>query len=519
MAITWRTLTGPSPADAIRPLEAAQRSFNAALSPLGDILAQRERTDAANVQVGQDAARGQYLDALQGARAMSELEALQSSGRLDELRRGMNPATQALVRGAYDERTRGLRDSITQAQAFDRAQQTERERPIRDSVQSMAIAGNLSGAREVLAQNPNMLDRSGLEKFLVDVDRGNATWDQTKKEWVWKQEDQKMETERHKDALKTNAASRAASAENASWARYQRGRAQTLDTEADRADALTRRWIQGAQAENADITAKQAAIAAKHGTSVEAISSGAINELPTPQLEALVSELKANNAYNPPTSTERQASLQKALSEAGIRGSVQEQALKGAGNLLRVNTQLSSEDAQRLTDSTGNITARFDQDRQNNLSHQDPAKRVAEEDAVMKFVDDNIQDNNWTKEGIKKGLGKILQEGITIQEPGKEPVTVIPSGRRVMNMLKQRYEKDASMMTRNMTDNWVREGLQDFYASEEGKKEYAAAQRLSSGLEASQKGALQREFRNSVGQPSKEVGQSLDAILKNRRRN
>lgn len=509
--ITWRTLTGGMSADPSRSLEAAQRSFNAALQPFGDLLAQRERTQAGNVQVGQDAARNEFMDALQGARTMEELSALQSSGRLDQLKAGMNPTTAASVRSALDDRTKGLRDSITQAQTFERAQQTEKERPIRDSIQSMAIAGNFSGARELIRQNGNMLNRTELEKFLQDAERGDTKWDQQKKEWKWAEKDQSMEEERHKDTLLTNAqqrrasaASAAASAASADWNRYQRNREMSNDKQSDRAKSILGEEIAAARKENESYRATQEAIAKKHGITVDQIQKGDLAGLGVAKASQLHEELRSAGVLDPISQTTRLDRLQKRFDQAGIDVDMQGRALQAGSSFLRTDTPLTGDDATKLKGKEDAVTNYYSGLREKNLSHQDPAKRVEENTKIAEFIDKELKDSDWTKESVKTGVNNIIREGINIGTRDK-PVVVYPSGRRVLEALKMTVERDASFLTSNMTDVRAREELKRFYKTEEGREEYKAAQAINSGAEEAQKADERRKFLNSIGRSSTDL--------------
>ena len=509
--ITWRTLTGGMSADPSRSLEAAQRSFNAALQPFGDLLAQRERTQAGNVQVGQDAARNEFMDALQGARTMEELSALQSSGRLDQLKAGMNPTTAASVRSALDDRTKGLRDSITQAQTFERAQQTEKERPIRDSIQSMAIAGNFSGARELIRQNGNMLNRTELEKFLQDAERGDTKWDQQKKEWKWAAEDQGMEEARHKDTLLTNAqqrrasaASAAASAASADWNRYQHNREKNNDKQGDQAKNILGEEIAAARKENESYRATQEAIAKKHGITVDQIQKGDLAGLGVAKASQLHEELRSAGVLDPISQTTRLDRLQKRFDQAGIDVDMQGRALQAGSSFLRTDTPLTGDDATKLKGKEDAVTNYYNGLRDKNLSWQDPAKRVEEERKAYEWVDKNLKDNDWTKQGVKEGLGAIMENGVNVGTRDK-PVIVYPSGRRLAAALERTAEKDEWWIGLNETDSNVRDELKRFYKTKEGKEEYEKAQALNGGAEEAQKGDERRKFLASIGRSSTDL--------------
>lgn len=148
--ISWRNVNGPSPAEALRPLEAAGNSFNNAIGAFQQLLQQRQKLDAANYDQGQLNQREAFLDALQGARSPEELAALQQSGQLAQLQQGMNASTRAAVRGADEARTVGLRQQTLAANQFSDQTRDRANKPFLDQVGVLANGGDFEGARRLV---------------------------------------------------------------------------------------------------------------------------------------------------------------------------------------------------------------------------------------------------------------------------------------------------------------------------------------------------------------------------------
>jgi hypothetical protein len=82
--ITWRTVNGPSLAEASRPLEAAQRAFDTAFTGLGGALKQWDAGQK-DIWKQQDAAATQdVLGQIYRAKTVEEFNALRDSGALDQ---------------------------------------------------------------------------------------------------------------------------------------------------------------------------------------------------------------------------------------------------------------------------------------------------------------------------------------------------------------------------------------------------------------------------------------------------
>jgi len=196
--ITWRNVSGPSPAEAARPLQIAQQSFNGAFDALGNIIKQREATDASNVLATDEAAKQAFLERLNGARTPDELTAMQPD--ILAARAALSPRNQAATRGADEARIASLRTNITAGNKFADDQLDREQAPIRDSILS-AAQRDPAKALALIEANPGLRNAAELHKAIT-----NREQDLTRFGW---------EKDRHGFAVDQNQRANAADARSA----------------------------------------------------------------------------------------------------------------------------------------------------------------------------------------------------------------------------------------------------------------------------------------------------------------
>lgn len=167
MTITWRTVTGPSIADALKPMEAAQDSFN---SMFGNFNAQLEKRQAANTfQKGlreEEAVQG-YLDQIHGA-DLNQLEGMRQSGQLNQLRQGLSAAARARVRGEDEARIGALRNQTMEQDKFQDYGVDREQAPMIDRILARAYSGDVAGANAEIDAIPDLRQQATLRKQLYD---------------------------------------------------------------------------------------------------------------------------------------------------------------------------------------------------------------------------------------------------------------------------------------------------------------------------------------------------------------
>ncbi len=176
--ITWRNVTGTTPAEALRPIQAAQQSFTDSLGSLEKMLLNAQQ-QATNIETRKlDETEQQYRTFLESFANPNDLLA----ARAEQQRRfeALDPRIQARVREADEQRFSSLADMRTKELAISDDDRKREEEPIRDNVLTLAYAGNYDNALNVLAQNPNIRDQASLVKAIEDARR-------TGEEFTWKE--------------------------------------------------------------------------------------------------------------------------------------------------------------------------------------------------------------------------------------------------------------------------------------------------------------------------------------------
>lgn len=168
--ITWRGITRTASMDG-----AAQSMLNAQNSFQNAIAAAQKGVQ--NYEAGEEAIRGRlmkaqeqaYLDTLQGAGSVEQLEQLRTSGKLDPMLAALDPESRARVRGAADSRLTALREQTIAGQAYAHNQLVEQQKPLHTQISTLLADRNpvsQAKAKELIAANPNLI---GVEKLMAQV--------------------------------------------------------------------------------------------------------------------------------------------------------------------------------------------------------------------------------------------------------------------------------------------------------------------------------------------------------------
>jgi hypothetical protein len=151
--ITWRNVTGPSIADASRPMESAANIFNAAFDPLQSVLKKREDTDLANFKQQKENNTNAFLNQLYQTHSPEEMAQLQASGKLQSMLDTFGAQIdQAKAREAMDTRLGTLQDQATKTITFNDAVRTEKDAPIIGAAKAKFSNGDFKGAMADIAQ-------------------------------------------------------------------------------------------------------------------------------------------------------------------------------------------------------------------------------------------------------------------------------------------------------------------------------------------------------------------------------
>jgi hypothetical protein len=199
--ITWRTVNGPSLAEASRPLEAAQRAFDNTFTGLGDALKQWDAGQK-DIWKQQDAAATQdVLSQIYRAKTIDEFNALRNSGALDQATAANGAVIdRAAVNALADGRTSILQNRDVQGITYkntmlDDAQAADVRRI------GMLTLTDPKAAEAALAARPDLRAAVQLaqgidsrNQVVEERRRDNTrfTWDEKAQQWKQADEDQKV---------------------------------------------------------------------------------------------------------------------------------------------------------------------------------------------------------------------------------------------------------------------------------------------------------------------------------------
>ena len=247
--ITWRTVNGPSLAEASRPLEAAQRSLDTAFTGLGGVLKQQETADAANWNLVKENNTQDFLNKLYSVQGAEGFKALQDSGELNRMIAANGAQIdRAAARSAMDGRLSTLQQRDKQGWEFANAALDQKEAPVVDQVKGLLAQGNLEGAKPLIAGLSARGQASMLgaldqrERQLVERARGDTEFGWKGADEAQKQAKRPLEIKQLEDALLNGPSQRAAQAAQVSLANEQiltsRANRERLEAEAVKAANL-----------------------------------------------------------------------------------------------------------------------------------------------------------------------------------------------------------------------------------------------------------------------------------------
>lgn len=167
--ITWKSIVGPSLADASRPLLAAQQSFNGSFDVLNNVLKQRQEAASLAQTRQEEAAKQGYLNDLF---AVDNVDALaQQRQTFQERLKGLTPEQQAAVRGQFDQRVSALREQTLAANEYRNKMQLQEFSPQLDRIRAEIARGNEEGVAGDIAALP---ERFRAELFKSVDERGQT---------------------------------------------------------------------------------------------------------------------------------------------------------------------------------------------------------------------------------------------------------------------------------------------------------------------------------------------------------
>lgn len=175
--ITWRTVTGPSLADASRPLDAAARLMGNGFDAFNSVLQKQDTIDRANWQQQKENNTNEFLNQIYAANGPEGFKALQDSGQLQQMLANFGAQVdQSAARTAMDTRMGTLQAREKAAVEYGNFMTDERQRPITQQILSEAALGNKDKAMALMLANPDIRLPADLTKAIVSGERDLTKW-------------------------------------------------------------------------------------------------------------------------------------------------------------------------------------------------------------------------------------------------------------------------------------------------------------------------------------------------------
>jgi hypothetical protein len=181
MPITWRNVSGPSLADASRPLEVAQRSLLGGLDAFNSALKGVEATDAANWQQQKQNNTNDFLNKLYEAQTADQLTRMNGNGQLNQLLNNFGAQIdQAAARQALDQRMGVLQNRDVQNITYKNTMLDEAQQEDVKRIGLLTLTDPKAAAAE-LAANPQL-------RKAVELAQGIDTRQEVLKKRGWDEE-------------------------------------------------------------------------------------------------------------------------------------------------------------------------------------------------------------------------------------------------------------------------------------------------------------------------------------------
>ena len=169
--ITWQNVQGNSPAQAVAPLDFARQSFKDAFSGLGDVLKQREATDASNAVQSRENATQDMLGEMRAPSTVEDFNAKKAdfAARLKEAGAGVN---RGMLGNFLESQGAVLQNRATTDRTFNDAQITAEQRDRVDHAKLLFANGKTDEGNAYLAANQDLRNLGELTQFGVTNHRG-----------------------------------------------------------------------------------------------------------------------------------------------------------------------------------------------------------------------------------------------------------------------------------------------------------------------------------------------------------
>lgn len=189
--ITWRNVTGPSLADASRPLQLAQQTLASGFNTFNDQLKSMEATDTANWEQVKKNNTNEFMNRLMEAQSAEQFGNMNSGNALGKMLSGYGAQIdQSAARTALDQRLGTLQDRDVRGITYNNTMLDEKQAPMVREIQLLSLT-NPEAAKARLAENPDI-------RKAFELATGIDTREWLVKERGWKEEMQPLEVQAKK---------------------------------------------------------------------------------------------------------------------------------------------------------------------------------------------------------------------------------------------------------------------------------------------------------------------------------
>jgi hypothetical protein len=426
--ITWQNVNGPSLDGAYRPLLAASHMFGSATDGLMKILDDRNATNKSNYEQS----KVNNLNTI--AQAALGITSPEDKTGFDGLRKKVTDygseidAIKAL--NLIDNRESNLVSNFLNTSKYENEVREKKDFPLSTAFNAALYSGKFDEAQKLLPHIQNSKDESeALYRVMADT-----------------------EARKRQARLDAQNAANSAVSRQVSLAQLENAKNSKL------AGQLASATAQDFANRLAIYDSKVAAYMKSKGLTPEKLKTKGSTDLQLIQAE--IEEF----AGKAPSTSDTLTNAQKLLLQAGVPVDQAQAQLNTLSGILTTGRQITKADDEKLKNEITRINKEFDGIRQNNPYYlEDNDKNLANRKLIADSIRKEIQDNEWTKENVTKGVMDILDKGIKIQgADGKErDMPVSPA--IALKLLSESLEVNAKPWTRNLTDANLKEKLENHY--------------------------------------------------------
>jgi len=197
--ITWRNVTGPSLADASRPLQIAQQTLASGFNTFNDQLKSMEATDAANWEQVKKNNTNEFMNRLMEAQTAEQFGNMNSGNAMGKMLAGYGAQIdQAAARTALDQRLGTLQDRDIRGITYNNTMLDEKQAPMVREIQMLSLT-DPAAAKARLAENPDI-------RKAFELATGIDTREWLVKERGWKEEMQPLDVQAKKADIERTGA-------------------------------------------------------------------------------------------------------------------------------------------------------------------------------------------------------------------------------------------------------------------------------------------------------------------------